>query len=202
MQVPSWYDGDVSRETLDKLNAYAVLLSKWTQKINLIAKSTIEDIEQRHIWDSAQVYERGNDNWLDLGSGGGLPGVVIAILAQGEGDSLSMTLVESDQRKAVFLRTCMRELSIPLNVIDSRVEDLPPMKAGIVSARALASLTGLLDLAENQIESDTRCIFSKGANWREEVDIARRNWRFSCEATPSKTHPEAVILHLKEVKRV
>lgn len=202
MQVPSWYDGDVSRETLDKLNTYAALLSKWTQKINLIAKSTIDDIEERHIWDSAQAYKRGSDTWLDLGSGGGLPGIVIAILAQGEGHNLSMTLVESDQRKAVFLRTCMRELSIPLYVISSRIEEVPPMKAGIVSARALASLSGLLDLAENQIEPNTLCIFSKGAKWREEVDIARRNWRFSCEATPSKTHPEAVILHLKEVERV
>ncbi len=110
MQVPSWYDRDVSRETLEALASYAELLRRWTTKINLIAKSTIDDVENRHIWDSAQAYTGQSGRWLDLGSGGGLPAVVVAILAKGEGRDLNVICVESDLRKATFLRTCAREL--------------------------------------------------------------------------------------------
>lgn len=202
MQVPDWYEGDVSRETLEKLGAFADLLRKWTQKINLIARSTVDDLEERHIWDSAQVYDPTVQTWADFGSGGGLPGIVTAILADGAGQTDTTTLVESDQRKSVFLRTCARELSLPVKVLSARIEDVKPLGVEAVSARALADLDRLIGLAKPHLASGGRCIFMKGASWRTEIDQAQQNWHFSYDARPSKTNPEAVILHLKEIERV
>ncbi len=202
IRVPDWYHRDVSRETLDKLNAYVELLVKWTAKINLISKTSKEDIEQRHIWDSAQIYTPTVGKWLDLGSGGGLPGVVTAILAQGDGCNLETSLMESDQRKAVFLRTCARELSVPINVVAERIEDAPATKANILSARALSDLNSLIGLSARHLEKNGLCLFMKGANWREEVQKAEENWRFTYDAISSQTHPQAVILKVKEIERV
>ncbi len=202
MRVPDWYAANVSRETLEKLDAYAALLRKWTSKINLVSKASENDLDARHIWDSAQIYTRTCDSWLDLGSGGGLPGVVVAILAQGDGQDMPMTLVESDQRKATFLRTCARELEVPFSVLAERVEAVEPQSAKIISARALASLDTLLGLAVPHLAAHGQCVFMKGAAWESEVIEAERNWRFSCDATPSRTNPEAAILRIKGIERV
>lgn len=202
MQVPTWWDADVSRETLDKLQAYADLLRKWTPKINLISKSTVSEIETRHIWDGAQVFSARTGTWVDLGSGGGLPGVVIAIFAQSNGLNTSVTLIESDQRKAAFLRTCARELNVPINVVAYRIEDVPALNAQTVSARALAPLETLLSLASPHLAANGLCVFQKGALWKDEVEAAKQNWRFSYEAMPSKTNAEAVVLQIKDISRV
>ena len=202
MDVPNWWLGDVSRETLDKLQAYANLIRKWSPKINLVAKSTLPDLEQRHIWDSAQVFRPHDGLWADFGSGGGLPGVVIAILAQAHGLGTRITLIESDQRKATFLRTCSRELSVPINVVPERIEDVSPLLAETLSARALAPLDDLLAHAERHLAQAGQCYFQNGAQWREEVSLAKQNWRFSCETIQSKTNDEAVILKIKDITRV
>ncbi|MEL6806242.1 MAG: 16S rRNA (guanine(527)-N(7))-methyltransferase RsmG [Pseudomonadota bacterium] len=202
MQVPDWYRRDVSRETLEKLAAYAALLRKWTSKINLVSKASENDLEIRHIWDSAQIYEAQQGSWLDFGSGGGLPGVVVGVLASGEGHENPLTLVESDQRKATFLRTCARELDVPIFVSAQRVESLAPHCAHTISARALASLDALLGLAAPHLADAGTCVFMKGEAWAQELDVAKRNWRFSCEATPSKTNEKAAILRIKDIERV
>ncbi|MFL4469372.1 16S rRNA (guanine(527)-N(7))-methyltransferase RsmG [Tateyamaria armeniaca] len=202
MDAPNWYPHDVSRETLEKLADYGQLLRKWTTKINLISKLSESDLEERHIWDSAQIYTPDDKNWLDLGSGGGLPGVVVAILAQGDGHSQRMTMVESDQRKATFLRTCARELDVSFDVVAERVENLHPQSAQIVSARALASLDTLLGYAFRHLKAGGECVFMKGEAWEDEVSAAKANWRFSCDATPSRTNPKAAILRIKEIERV
>lgn len=202
MSIPEWWDADVSRETLDKLADYAELIRKWTPKINLVAKSTLPDLDSRHMWDSAQVYRPRQGPWLDVGSGGGLPGVVVAILAQQAEDKLEMTLVESDQRKATFLRTCSRELELGFSVISQRIEDIRPQDASTISARALAPLDHLLRLTTPHLAADGMCIFQKGAHWRDEIEAAHENWRFSWDAKPSKTHAEAVVLELKDIQRV
>ena len=187
---------------MDKLAGYAALLRKWTTKINLIAKSTIDDVEDRHIWDSAQIYTGFDGPCADLGSGGGLPGVVMAVLAQGEGRHLDLTLMESDQRKATFLRTCARELELPVSVVAKRVEDVAPVEAATVPARALAELDQLFVLAHPHLSPNGQCIFMKGAKWKEEITRAQENWRFSYEATPSKTDEQAAILTIKDIERV
>ncbi|APX13119.1 16S rRNA (guanine(527)-N(7))-methyltransferase RsmG [Tateyamaria omphalii] len=200
--IPDWASRNVSRETVDKLQAYAALIRKWTPKINLVAKSTLADLEVRHIWDSAQVFEERPGVWADLGTGGGLPGVVVAILAQEQKREMQCILVESDQRKAAFLRTCARELELPIIVMAQRVEDIPPLCAHTISARALASLDMLLGFAQRHLTEDGLCIFQKGAQWRQEVAEAEKNWRFAYEAVPSKTDVEAVVLKIKDIQRV
>lgn len=202
MQKPEWYDGNVSRETLLKLTEFSKLLRKWTKKINLVSHASLEHLETRHIWDSAQIYEPTGGVWVDVGSGGGLPGVVVAILAQGEGRVLRTVLIESDQRKAIFLRTCARELAIPMVVLTERIENVEPVCADYVSARALADLDHLLLLTSRHLKKNGKCLFMKGQNWQEEVRSAKKNWRFDCEARPSQTHPQAVILKIKDIERV
>ena len=136
----------VSRETEDRLRAYAALIEKWTPKINLISRSTIPEIWARHILDSVQIVQLAPENWgswTDLGSGGGLPGCVAAILAP---ENAHVTLVESDQRKVAFLRTVQRELDLPMTVLAERIEDADVAPADVVSARALAALTRALGL--------------------------------------------------------
>lgn len=201
MEAPSWLEFDVSRETLEKLEAYADLIRKWSTKINLVSRSTLTDIEDRHIWDSAQVYRPYEGAWTDLGSGGGLPGVVVAVLSHGAGGHEKITMIESDQRKATFLRTCARELEVPMTVVSKRIEDAERQGAGIVSARALASLGDLLPLATRHGTPDTKYIFLKGAKWRQEMEDAQKNWRFSCDVQTSKTNQDAAILTLKDVER-
>lgn len=202
IDVPLWFPRDVSRETLEKLDAYKALLEKWTQKINLISRSSIQHIADRHIWDSAQVYEKTEGKWADLGSGGGLPAVVVALLAQGWNEALDMTLVESDQRKATFLRSCARELDVPLQVVARRIDAVKPLGADTISARALADLSSLLELSHPHFAMGGTGIFMKGARWQDELRAARKNWVFSCDATESKTNPEAAILKIRDIHRV
>ncbi|WP_299139804.1 16S rRNA (guanine(527)-N(7))-methyltransferase RsmG [uncultured Tateyamaria sp.] len=199
---PSWFSDDVSRETLERLDAYQALLRKWTVKINLIARSTVDNVAHRHIWDSAQIYRPFDGTWCDLGSGGGLPGVVVAIFAAADNPEAKVSLIESDQRKATFLRTCARELALPVSVHAQRVENALPQDASVVSARALADLDQLLGWAQPHLGHGGQCVFMKGAQWQQEVAAARENWRFSCEATPSMTHQEAAILTIRDIERV
>ena len=131
-----------------------------------------------------------------------MPTVVVAIFADGLGHETNFTLIESDQRKATFLRTCARELSLPMTILAARVEDAPTQMASIVSARALADLDQLLQWASPHLLSDGACVFMKGAKWKQEIADAQKNWRFSYEAAPSMTHSEAAILTIRDIERV
>ena len=195
---------NVSRETIEALEYFAALIEKWTAKINLISKASRSDLWVRHILDSAQLLNicpRNIQNWLDLGSGGGLPGVVVAILAKELIPTLTMTLIESDKRKSVFLRTAVRELGLNASVLNARIEKLAPMKADVISARALAELDVLLALAEPHLRKTTVCLFQKGENWQKELSKAQQSWSFQCDITNSETQSGAIILKLGEVSR-
>lgn len=197
--------GDVSRETRTRLNAYADLLRTWNPKINLVSRTTIEELWPRHIEDSAQLIDLAPEDtrhWVDIGSGGGFPGLVIAILAKETRPELSVTLVESDQRKAVFLRTVVQKTGINASVVGKRIEAAEPLCADVLSARALAPLTVLLGFAERHLAPRGICLFPKGAGWRREVHEALEQWRFRCEDIPSATSPEAAILKIGEIQRV
>ena len=195
----------VSRETLERLEIYAALVAKWNPKINLVSRKSLEDLWSRHFVDSAQVYGLAGPNprglWADLGSGGGFPGAVIAILAAGAGADLRVTLVESDQRKAAFLRTVSRETSVPFGVLADRIETLPPLNADILSARALAPLTDLLGFAERHLGDGGVGLFPKGETHAAELREAQNRWRFSGETATSCTDPRAVILKIGAVCR-
>lgn len=196
---------NVSRETFDRLERYVALLEKWTPKINLISKSTIPLIWSRHIIDSLEVYRAGPpefDVWLDLGSGAGLPGLVVAVMAQEHVAQKHVRLVESDQRKSAFLRSAARETGVDLSVLPQRIEALAPQKANVVSARALASLTTLLGYAAPHLEKDGIALFSKGVNWEKELAEARLEWSFSCEPIKSETDEGSVILRIGDIARV
>ncbi|WBU56354.1 16S rRNA (guanine(527)-N(7))-methyltransferase RsmG [Paracoccus sediminicola] len=193
----------VSRETKRRLDAYTDLLIKWNRTINLVAPSTINSIHHRHISDSAQLYTLAtptDGRWLDLGSGGGLPGVVIAIMAAGT--NVEFELVESDTRKAAFLRTVARELSLPnLAITAKRIESLPTGDHQFVSARALAPLKALLPHVHRLMSRDGATWLLKGRNWKREVEEARRSWRFDIETYQSVTDAASAVIQLRNIEQ-
>lgn len=193
---------NVSRETEKLFNSYADLIRKWNPAINIVASATIPDLESRHIEDSSQVFTLSrpkHGNWLDLGSGGGLPGVVVAILAKN--DPLTITLVESDKRKAAFLSTVKRELGLKnLSVKSIRIEVLNAGNYRFVSARALAALDKLMPTLNRQLAQDGEAWLMKGRSWKAEVEAARRSWSFDLDSFTSVTDPEAAILKLRNIK--
>ena len=195
---------DVSRETEERLRAFEALLGKWTRRINLISASSVDQIWERHILDSVQVWPAAppTDHWVDLGSGGGLPGIVVAILAKGEGAETLFTLVESDQRKGTFLRTVARELELPrISVVPGRIESLDPLNAGIVSARALSGLPTLLPMVTRHLRPDGTAILPKGEAVDAEIEEAKRNWRFEIDRIASRTNENACLLRLERIER-
>lgn len=194
----------VSRETQQNLASYVALIEKWNAKINLVAPSQIAEIWPRHIWDSAQIWPHLPTvmQHVDLGSGGGLPGLVLAIISKELSPRTRFSLIESDIRKAVFLRTVARDLGLNVAVHDKRFQFVPPARAGSMTARALASLNDLMFAAERHLSPDGVALFSKGARWSEEVVAAEANWSFHLEVIPSITEPQAAILKIKDIRRV
>jgi 16S rRNA (guanine527-N7)-methyltransferase len=195
----------VSRETLERLTIFATLLIKWQAKINLVSPSTIPALWTRHMLDSAQLMQHIPANasrWLDLGSGGGFPGLVCAAIAHDHHPSLQITLVESDQRKAAFLREAARQMGISAAVHCCRIADLPPHMADVLSARALAPLPFLLDMAHIHLATSGICLFQKGARYGEECEAAKQTWHFNYDIIPSVTDEAAVVFRIKELHHV
>jgi len=196
---------DVSRETLERLHVFAALAQKWTRRINLVSRNDAAHLWQRHIIDSAQIWPlrpEGIGHWVDLGAGGGFPGMVLAIIGSGDADPPRFTLIESDMRKAAFLVTAARETGCPVTVIAERIENAPPQRADVVSARALAPLDTLLGWAERHVTTEGTCIFPKGRSWRTELSEAAENWRLDHEIIPSITNRDSVVLKIKGFSRV
>lgn len=193
---------DVSRETFDRLIHFRDLVTKWTRKINLIAPATLPHIWERHIVDSAQTYHFAPESfsrWVDIGSGGGFPGIVMAIYAKEHQKAAHFTLIESDQRKATFLRTASRELDLHATILTERIEVATPQRADVVSARALAPLSALLPMAERHITPNGTALFPKGKSVAEEIADARQSWSFDLEQYPSFTDPAARLLVIQRI---
>ena len=196
---------NVSRETSPGLALYHELLLKWSPKINLVAKSTLSTAWNRHIQDSAQVFsleQGGQGHWLDIGSGGGFPGMVCAILAKEQGFDWEFSFIESDQRKCAFLRTVAREVGVNVVIHAERIEAVPPQTADVLSARALADLSVLLEFADQHLARDGFALFQKGRNWLTEVENARKTWQFEYEAVDSMTEEGSKILKIAQVTHV
>ena len=196
---------DVSRETMEDLEAFAALVARWTAKINLIARGTVDSIWDRHIVDSVQLYKfapKTFEKWVDIGSGGGFPGIVMAILGKTAHPQARFVLIESDQRKATFLRTAARELNLSVDVIAERLESAPEQDADVVSARALTALSGLLALSERHIKPDGLALFHKGRKSAQEVADAQSNWSFDLEDYASITDPDARILAIRRIEKL
>jgi 16S rRNA (guanine527-N7)-methyltransferase len=196
---------NVSRETAERLEVLCALVTKWTPTINLIAKSTVEDIWSRHILDSAQIWRFRPEKpkrWADLGSGGGFPGLVIAAFAAQDVPDMVMSLVESDTRKTVFLQTAAREMGLATRVVRSRIEsvDLPPQD--VISARALAPLDKLLGLVAPLLAPGAVCFFPKGVGAESELTRARASWHIDVRRRPSLADSAGCILEIPEFSRV
>lgn len=195
----------VSRETEARLDAFVALLGRWSGAINLVSRATLAEVWTRHILDSGQLFAlapAGARHWADLGSGAGFPGLVIAILAAETAPDLLVTLVESDQRKAAFLGTVARETGLSPRIEARRIEEVPPLGADVLSARALAPLPQLLAHAERHLAPGGLALFPKGAGHAAEIAESLERWRFSVQKHPSRTDPEAVILAIGEIERV
>jgi len=186
---------NVSRETIDKFRAYLTLLEKWQARINLVANSTLAEAWQRHILDSGQLaafYPPQTKNIMDVGSGAGFPGLVLAIMG-----GVTVDLVESDQRKAVFLSTVIRELDLPAKVHNQRIETLPQLFPDVITSRALAPVPKLLKLIENQLSPKSVCLFLKGAAVQDELTNLQTYSTMDATTHPSLSGPTGVVLELK-----
>jgi len=194
---------NVSRETFDRLSIYVDLVCRWNPKINLVSRNSLKEIWTRHVLDSVQVYRCSEpaDHWVDLGSGGGFPGMVCAIMAIEESPETRFTFVESDQRKSAFLRTVARKCGVKCTVISKRIESVDPLNADILSARALADLETLISFCHRHLSDSGVALLPKGENWKKELDDAREEWNFQAEPITSLTEPKAVILKVKGVTR-
>lgn len=196
---------DVSRETSERLSIYATLIEKWNPRINLVSRASLPNLHTRHFEDSAQLFGLAPHpvaHWADLGSGGGFPGLVIAMLAQDTGSPTHVILVESDARKSAFLRTVIRETGVAATVVTERIETTASLAADVLSARALASLSSLLAHAERHLAPGGTALFPKGATWQQELAEAQSKWQFTSRVDKSSTDPSAVILRVTGVSRV
>jgi 16S rRNA (guanine527-N7)-methyltransferase len=186
---------NVSRETIEKFQAYLTLLEKWQRRINLVSNSTLAEAWQRHILDSGQLvafYPPQTRQILDVGSGAGFPGLVLAIMG-----GVTVDLVESDQRKAVFLSTVIRELGLPAKVHNQRIETMPNLCPDVITARALAPVPKLLNLIETQLHSDGVCLFLKGASVEDELTNLQSYSTMVATTYPSLSGANGVVLELK-----
>ena len=191
--------------TVARLEALVALLRKWNSAINLVAPASLSDVWRRHVADSAQVFAlrpAGARHWLDLGSGGGFPGLVVAILAAETAPELRVELVESDQRKCIFLETAARELGLDVTVTRGRIEKIPPRQADVISARALAPLDRLCLYALRHLAPGGTCLFLKGADVDSEIVEARRHFDFDLSLSPSQTDARGVIAKLTGLSHV
>ncbi len=194
---------NVSRETLERLDRFVVLLTEWQARINLIAPATLGEVWERHIVDSLLLerllppFERA----IDLGSGGGLPGLIVAAVRVG---GATVDLVESNGKKAAFLRTVQRELGLPGTVHAARIEACGASiaEADIVTARALAPLDELCGLVAPHLKPGARCFFQKGRSHEQEIAAAAAHWRFTMLKHPSGLADDSVVLELAGIERV
>lgn len=202
----------VSRETLAYFESYHSIILKWQAKINLISAATVESIYERHFADSAQIFDLlsiDDKVVVDLGSGAGFPGLVLALMARDQGRSTTFHLVESDTRKAAFLIDAAREVGLlgkTIRIHPVRAERLGTTdlagQADCVTARALTALPDLLGYAAPFLTPSGRCLFLKGAKADEELAAARAaGWTFTVTSTPNRLPGDGVILEIHSLVR-
>jgi 16S rRNA (guanine527-N7)-methyltransferase len=190
---------NVSRETLARLKAYADLLSDWNSRHNLVAKSTLPELWQRHFWDSAQLaplIPAEARTLADLGSGAGFPGLVLAAMRPG----LAVTLYEATAKKCAFLQAAAARMGLSnVTVENARIEELPPKPHDVVTARALATLPLLLAYAQPLTGPNSVCLLLKGQNLGSELTEAHKSWKMETSQIPSRTDPSGAILVVRKL---
>lgn len=195
---------DVSRETIEKFDQLHADLQKWSRKINLVSPSTLNTAWQRHIIDSAQLFQyipETAKDVADLGSGGGFPGLVLAAMSMERNPETTFHLVESDARKCAFLINTSRKLRLPVKVQTKRIEEAEPLMADVVVTRALAPLYRLMPWVKRHISADGMAVLPKGKDAEKELSDVAEEWSFELEKRPSITHPDAVVLLISELRK-
>lgn len=192
----------VSRETRDRLAAYLDLLTSWQKAINLVGRATLGDAWRRHILDSAQLLPLAPAAriWLDIGSGAGFPGLVLAILLR-DMPGARIHLVESDARKCAFLREAVRITEAAAEVHHRRIEQMTPFVVDVITARACAPLAELLRMAAPFTARGGRCLFLKGREAAAELTEATKFWKIKVTTWPSRSDPEGQILDIQGLSR-
>jgi 16S rRNA (guanine527-N7)-methyltransferase len=188
---------DVSRETLERLQVYNKLLHKWQRAINLVSRQSLDDSWQRHFLDSGQLFRLlpGEANsMLDIGSGAGFPGMVLAIMG-----ARNVELVESDERKCLFLREVSRETSTDVTVTNERIEKLSPKTVDVLTSRACAPLDVLLGYARPYLGPSTICLFPKGRTVQDELTTAQKRWNIRYTLHQSVSDSAARIVRLEGI---
>src|SRR6185503_17655068 len=206
--VPSTFGPDefaaaasVSRETMDRLKRHAELLADWNTRHNLVSSGSMADLWRRHFWDSAQIADivpAGERTLVDLGSGAGFPGLVLAILRP----ELRITLVEATGKKCRFLEAVAGELQLKIRILNERLEDAPREKFDVITARACAPLPLLLSYAQRFWGEGSRALLHKGQNLASELTEAHKSWRIKIEQHSSRSDPSGIILEIRELQRV
>lgn len=196
---------NVSRETIERLQLYASLLEAWNPSSKLVSGSTLADVWFRHFLDSSQLSRHLPECaslCADLGSGGGFPGMVLAILAAERRPDLRFALIEANLRKCEFLKQVSMQTGVPVEVLRDRAESCHPQEADIVVARGLAPLTRLVGLAERHLRTGGVCIFPKGASHESEVLDAKSRWEFTIDRVQSVTRKTSALLILRDIRHV
>lgn len=190
---------NVSRETLARLHRYAETLEKWNRRINLVGRGTVDDLWRRHMLDSAQLLPlipEGAGSLVDLGSGAGFPGLVLAICGVE-----NVHLIEADRKKCAFLREVVRETGAAVSIHNRRIEEIESFQADVVTSRALAPLPKLLDMAGRFSKKHSILLFLKGRSADRELTDAAKEWNMRVDRIPSQTDAEGTILRLEAISR-
>ena len=196
---------NVSHETYLKMEKYCQSLLDWQSRMNLVSNSSLEDIWNRHFEDSAQLFNLvplTAKNLLDIGSGAGFPGMVLAIIAEEKTPYLKVTLTESITKKTLFLNHVKNLVSLNnTNILNERVEKIKNKKFSVITARAVTALTDLLEYSFPLLDKNGICIFPKGKNYKKEIEQAQKQWDFSLTVVDSKTSEEGKILVINKLTK-
>ena len=199
---------NVSRETFLKLKTYEASLHEWQNKFNLVSNASLENAWQRHFEDSVQLFKfipTSARIMLDFGSGAGFPALVLAIMTQEKLPQLKVKLIESIKKKTLYLNTVKELCQLNVDVVNDRIENLPAQKVDVITSRAMCNLNDLLKYSLRFTTKQTLMIFPKGRSYQEELDEARRNWKFDCRIEKNEVSDDGVILlinHLSSIKGV
>ena len=191
---------DVSRETISKLHEFVNLLLKWNKKINLIGKGTIDDIYDRHLIDSVQLFPfipHNISEITDLGSGNGFPGIVLSIIT-----GKKTNLVEIDKKKSIFLKEAALLLSLDIHVYNERIEEIKKLPSELITARAVADIKTLFEWLDKHLKNETTLLLPKGKKYKLEIEDALKKWSFDKSIFKSVIDQESVILKIENIKRL
>lgn len=193
-------DYGVSRETIERFEAYQAILNKWAPRINLVGASTLSAFWDRHILDSVQILPLARPEartWVDFGSGAGFPGLVIAALVQSQ-EGAHVTLIEASTKRCGFLREAARAMQVQVEIVNDKLENVAPRSVDIITARAFTALDRLLAYGHTWQGPNTQSLFPKGEEVSAELAQASTNWLFKSTIHPSVSDVRGCIVEITE----